>query len=394
MIGNPDLAELRGRAERFREELRADGIPAALLVQNVGRYYLSGTMQAGFVVLPPEGGPLVLVRRDPERAAAESPFDVSALASLRDLSSRLRQLLGEIPSPLGLELDVLPVHQLERLRGLLPGVEFADASRALQRARAVKSPFEVEHIREAARVVAEVVGRVPAFLGEGVSELELTARLECELRLRGHGGVTRMRGFNQEIFYGHVMAGPTAAALSFLDAPTGGEGMGPALAQGSSPRRIRPGEPVVVDLVGNCAGYLSDQTRMFSLGEPEEPFAEAYQAAVEVQRAVAEAAVPGANAGDLYRTALEAASRTPFAAQFMGESQKVAFVGHGIGLEVDEFPFLARGADLRLAEGMVVAVEPKFIFERRGVVGVEDTFLITKDGAERLTPSPQTWGLV
>lgn len=386
--------ELRRRAARFQKCLAEDGLEGAVLVQNVDRYYFSGTMQAGYVVVPPRGDPLVLVRRDPERAAAESPFPVQPMGSARELAGRIRDAFGELPATLGVEQDVLPVSQMERLHSLLPGPSLGDASGALQRTRAVKSAWEAGRIREAARAVAGAVETVPALLRPGISELELAAHLEHELRLRGHGGMVRMRGFNQEIFYGHVMAGAAAATPSYLDAPTGGLGASPALPQGASRRPIQPGDPVVVDLVGNCGGYLSDQTRMFSLGPPREPFGRAFDAALEVQRAVVAAARPGVPASRLYQAALEAAASTPFAAHFLGEVHKVTFVGHGIGLEVDEAPFLARGFDAPLEEGTVFAVEPKFVFAGRGVAGVEDTYRVTADGVERLTPSPQVFGVV
>ncbi|MHB8767170.1 MAG: M24 family metallopeptidase, partial [Deferrisomatales bacterium] len=392
--GRVPAAEVRSRLARLQDHLRDDGLGGAVLVQNVDRYYFTGTMQGGYVVVPAEGEPVVLVRRDPERAARESPLPVEPLGTIREVGERVRQRLGEFPSPLGLELDVLPVAQAERLRSLFPGARFGDASGAVARTRAVKSPWEVERIRAAAQAVAGAVAAVPALLRPGVTELELAARLECELRLRGHGGLIRMRGFNQEIFYGHVMGGATAAEVSFADAPTGGRGLGPALAQGASLRPLAAGEPVIVDLVGNFQGYLSDQTRVFSLGPPAEPFAAAYAAALAVQAAVVAAARPGVAASHLYQVALDAAHRTPFGPHFLGEGHKVSFVGHGIGLEVDELPFLARGFDLPLEPGMVFALEPKFIFGGRGAVGVEDTYVVTAGGVERLTPSPQELGVV
>ncbi|MBI5016860.1 MAG: aminopeptidase P family protein [Deltaproteobacteria bacterium] len=387
--GRPTAEELRSRTRRFQGHLREQGLGGAVLVQNVDRYYFSGTMQMGHVVVPADGDPLILIRRDPRRAAAESPLAVEPLESVRDVAARVRDRLGDIPSPLGLERDVLPAAQLDRLQSLFPGVPFGDASRALLLTRAIKSPAEIEAVRRAGRLVAEAVAEVPRFLREGVTELELSALIEFELRRRGHGGLIRTRGFNQEMFYGHVFAGATAAAVSFLDAPTGGAGLGPALPYGPSPRPIGRGEPVSVDLVGNVQGYLADQTRVFALGRVEEVFAEAFEAALAVHEAVLAEARPGVPASRLYDVALQAAAETPFAAHFLGERHKVGFVGHGIGLEVDEYPFLARGFDLPLAEGMVFALEPKFIFEGRGVVGVEDTFAITAEGVERLTTSPQ-----
>ncbi len=393
-LDKPAAEEIRSRTRRFQGHLRDQGLGGAILLQNVDRYYFSGSMQAGYVIVPAEGDPLVLVRRDPERAAEESPLPVHPLASVRELADRIRGAFGEVPSPLGLELDVLPVAQAERLKSLLPGAEFGDATRAILLTRAIKSPWEVEQIREAAEGVARVVARVPEFVREGMAEIELSAHVECELRRLGHGGVNRMRGFNQELFYGHVMAGAPAASTTFLDAPTGGLGLSPALPQGPSLRPIRRGDPIVVDLVGNCGGYLSDQTRVFSLGEPAAPFAEVYEAALAVQAAVIAAARPGIPAADLYGVALEAASESRFADHFLGEEHKVSFVGHGIGLEVDEYPFLARGFRLPLEQGMVFALEPKFILSGRGVVGVEDTFCVTSTGVEQLTPSPHEFGII
>jgi Xaa-Pro dipeptidase len=387
-------AEVLARIHRFQRYLREDGIGAAVLVQNVDRFYFTGTMQAGFVVVPHAGEALLCVRRDPERAAAESPLPVRTLASVRELPAQVREALGEIPSPLGLETDVLPVTQAERIRALFPGVDVVSATRALMMTRAIKSPHEIAHIRQAARTVAEVVERVPEILVDGMPEVELAARIEWELRQRGHGGFTRMRGFNQEMFFGHVMAGRSAAAPTFLDAPTGGEGLGPALPQGAGSRPIRKGDPVVVDLVGNCQGYLCDQTRTFSLGPAPRLLIEAHRATLRIMHQVIEEARPGAPAGSLFETARAAAGATPFADQFLGDRHKVSFVGHGIGLEVDEYPFLASGFEIPLEAGMVFALEPKLIFPDWGVVGVEDTFLVTDAGVERLTLSPHSLGIV
>jgi Xaa-Pro aminopeptidase len=379
---------------RLQRELEAAGLAGALLVQGVDRFYLSGTLQAGYVAVALEGDPLVLVRRDPVRAAAESPFPVQPLGSVRQLSDELRAAFGSVPSPLGLEFDVLPVVQVERIRNLLPGVPFADASPALLSARSVKSPAEIELIRSAAEVVSGAVARVPELLQPGVREIDLAADLEREMRRAGHQGLLRMRGFGQEMFFGHVMAGASAATVTGINAPTGGRGPSAAFPQGSSSREIRSGEPVVVDLVGCWQGYHSDQTRMFSLGPPSRECLDMYRAALEVQAAVLAAVRPGVPGAELYRVAIAAAQATPYAGFFLGEQHKVGFVGHGIGLEVDEEPFLAPGYQRPLEEGMVFALEPKFIREGVHVVGVEDTFAVTAAGWQRLTPSPQEWGAV
>ena len=389
-----DLTEGRRRVRRVQRELAAAGLGGALLVQGMDRYYLTGTLQSGFVVVAADGDPLLLVRRDPERAAAESPFPVTPLGSARQLAEQIRAAFGAVPEPLGLELDVLPVVQAERLKAGFPGVAFGDASPAVMAARAVKGEGEVAHIRRAAEGVAAAVARVPEFLRAGVREIDLSADLERELRRHGHMGLLRMRGFGQEIFYGHVMAGATAATVSGGNAPTGGAGFSAAMPQGAGERAICAGEPVVVDLVGVSQGYHSDQTRMFSVGPPRDEHAAMYRAALQVHEAVLAAVRPGVSGAELYRIALDTAVSTPFADCFLGERHKVGFVGHGVGLELDEEPFLAPGYRKPLEAGMVFALEPKFIREGVAAVGVEDTVLVTADGCQRLTPSPQAWGVV
>lgn len=198
-----------------------------------------------------------------------------------------------------------------------------------------------------------------------------------------------MRAFNQRLHYGHVFAGATAATPGGYDMPTVGMGLSAAVGQGPSKRTIQRGEPVVVDLVGHYNGYLADQTRLFSIGPIDPFYLEAFEAAKTIEHAVAAAAKPGTSAGDLYELALKTAHETGFAKHFMGEEYKVTFVGHGIGLEVDEYPFLAKGFDLSLKEGMVFALEPKFIFKGRAAIGIEDTYVVEPQGARRLTVSEQ-----
>jgi Xaa-Pro aminopeptidase len=390
----PTAEELTQRIRRLQGHLRDQGIEGALFVQTVDRYYFSGTIQSGYVAIPAQGEALVLIRKDLARAERECPLPVTLLDSVRALGERIRSAWGELPKKIGVESDVLPAAQLDRLRALLPGVEFVDVSRALMLTRAIKSDWEIEQIRVAAAAVGEAVAAVPGFLREGMTELELAAKIEYEMRLRGHGGVTPMRAFNQFLFYGHIFAGEAAAEPSGFDMPTAGRGLSAAVGQGASLRPIRRHEPVNVDLVGHHAGYLCDQTRSFSLGQPQEPFEAAFEAAFAIQKEVIAQTRPGVKASHLYQVAVDAAKGTPFAAHFLGDGEKVTFVGHGIGTEVDEYPFLARGFDLELAEGMVFALEPKFIFRGKGVAGIEDTFVVRKDGAERLTVSPQRWTII
>ena len=117
---------------------------------------------------------------------------------------------------------------------------------------------------------------------------------------------------------------------------------------------------------------------------------DAYKSVLEVHHEIKERLVPGATCSSIYDWAVKRMETLGYAENFMGYGHnQVIFVGHGIGVEVDEYPFLSRKNPMSLATGMTVAVEPKLVFPSEGIVGIEDTYLITLKDAERLTTSPQ-----
>jgi Xaa-Pro aminopeptidase len=209
--------------------------------------------------------------------------------------------------------------------------------------------------------------------------------VEARARKLGHQGIIRMRLWGSEMFYGHLMAGPSAAVPSFLASPTGGASLSPAVAQGPSLRPIGRNEPVLVDYVFAYQGYISDHTRVFAVGGVSEDLQRAHRAMLQIQEKVKVEARAGVKSGDIYDFATTLAEELGYGEHFMGSGpQRIRFTGHGIGLELDEFPFLAKGQDLRLEENMVIAFEPKLIFPGVGVVGIENSHVVTKDGLRQL----------
>jgi Xaa-Pro dipeptidase len=376
-------AEIERRLTGFQAALRAEGLDGALVIQDVDLFYLSGTAQSAHLVVPAEGEPALHVRKVLERARHESPLErVEPLRSLRDLPGALADC-GLGGGRLGVELDVLPAALYLGYARRLDGFELVDCSAAIRRLRAVKSDWEVANVRAAADMLSHVPDWVARHARPGMAERELSAELERELRLAGHQGVVRFRGFNQELFYGSVLAGPSAAVPGATETPIVGPGPNVSVSKGASARPIQRGEPIVVDLCGSHEGYLADQTRTFSLGPLDGRFREAYAAAREILHRVADEAVPGTTGADLYERSLELAKGLE---GFMGAgSERVSFVGHGFGLEIDELPLLARGWDEPLVEGMVFALEPKLVFPGEGAVGIENSYLVTAGGAEPLT---------
>ena len=292
----------------------------------------------------------------------------------------------EPPPRLGLELDVLPTNLYFNYRRLFQDTEIIDISPSIRQIRAVKSPYEIAIVRRAAELSDRIAAHVPNILQEGMTELEVAGKLEAEARRLGHQGVVRMRLWGGEMFYGHLMAGPTGAAPSYLASPTGGVGANPAIAQGPGFKRVQRHEPILVDYVFAFNGYLSDHTRIFSLGSLPQELVDAHSAMLEVQEMVKTFARPGVASGAIYEKSVEKAGELGYADHFMGAAgkERIRFVGHGIGLEVDEYPFLAAGQALPLEEGMIIALEPKLIFPGKGVVGIENTHVVRQDGLEQL----------
>ncbi len=379
-------SEISDRIARFQKILQREEIRAAVILQLIDRYYFSGTIQDGVLLIPSEGDPRYLCRRSVARARSETPLEVVPFTSLKEVPLSLEDLGALHAVRLGLELDVVPAALFTRFSALVPGADWQDLGPLVREARAVKSPWEVDRIRAAGIQVGQVIDRAREVLREGMREVEFASHLEKRARELGHQGILRMRGFNQELFYGHVMAGEHSSLMSHLDAPSGGKGVNPSIAQGAGFHRIRPGEPVNVDFVGNVGGYLIDQTRLLVLGALDRVYEEGFLQARQIQDRVVEAALPGVSWSSLYDVALSAADGMGVADRFMGPpGEQVRFVGHGVGLEVDEYPFLAPRLDRPLEEGMVFALEPKIFHPGAGLTGIEDTYIVTEDGLERLT---------
>ncbi|KQX44634.1 M24 family metallopeptidase [Paenibacillus sp. Root444D2] len=382
------------RQQALQREMIERGWSGFLVTNNVDIYYYCGSMQTGYLFIPAEGDALYLVRRSLVRAEEEASADVEALGSLKTLGERLRARCagggGSAASPLriGTELDVLPVQLYLRLQAALPGAAWEDGSLLVREQRMIKSPDEVTAIRAAARVVDAALEAVIPHIREGMAEFELMALIEHQLRLRGHQGLMRMRAYNSELITGMVAAGAAAAVPTYFDGPAGGTGLHPSSPQSSGRALIGRGEPILVDIGCSIDGYLIDQTRTLVIGDLDPELQRAYNVAEQVLRATEARLQPGIIAEHLYLLALDQVQEAGLSAHFMGYgADQVKFLGHGIGLEIDELPVLAKGFKYPLAPGMVIAIEPKFTFPGRGVVGIEDTYLITENGYEKLTIS-------
>lgn len=377
-------AEIERRHAALRAAMAADGLDAVLVVEASDLVYLTGVMADAHLLLAQQGDPVLLVRRGLERAESESPLaDVRPLGSLRDLGPLLAE---RGVRRLGLELDVLPAARYLRYGQLLEGVELADGAPAIARVRAVKSDWEAARMRLAAAQLGEAFRAAPDLVAGEPTDLAIQIELERVLRHAGHQGPLRFRGLNGVMFYGAVLAGPDGAVAPWADTPLGGPGPNAAVGKGPGGWRIGDGDAITVDLVGAVDGYVADATRTFFRGEPRAPLAEALRVCEAILAELEDLMRPGVPAQDLFRRGLELATAAGFGDHWMGHGPaRVRFVGHGIGLDINERPFLAEGFEEPLAAGNAIAVEPKLVFPGVGAVGVENSYLVTDAGPERLT---------
>ena len=388
---NTPGVELEQRINNLKHHLSQSGIDAALIAQRVDLLYFSGTFQQACLYIPVDGDPILMVNKNTERARAETNLStIVHLDSPKHIPDILKTKGYDLPKILGLELDVLPTNMFLNYQRIFNGIEITDISYPIRVLRAVKSSYELGIMRRAAELSDQVAAWVPNVLREGATELELAGLIEAEARRLGHQGAIRMRLWGGELFYGHLLSGPSGAVPSYLSSPTGGTGTGPAMAQGPSFKTIRRHEPVMVDYVFAYNGYLSDHARIYSLGALPQELQDAHAAMLQVQGMIKKIARPGTPSGAIYDRALEKTAELGYEHYFMGTGgERVRFVGHGIGLEVDEFPFLATGQKLKLKEGMTIALEPKLIFPNQGVVGIENTHVVTPDGLEQFGKFPE-----
>jgi Xaa-Pro dipeptidase len=389
--GTVDLTpaeEIKTRTTKLQDKMREKGIDLALILQNADLFYFTGTLQRGYLCIPQNGEPVFFVQKYYDRAVQESPLPCIKVKGMKALSNLLQDhgIKGE---RLGLEFDVIPVSLFDRIRDLFGNWQPLDISTEIKEIRSIKSSFEIKQIKRAGEIADLVFSSVKHHLREGMSELELDGVLVSIGRAAGHQGLVRMRGFNQEMMNIYVLSGDSASIVSFGYTPLCGSGANHAIAQGSSPKKIRRNEPIVIDYGGGHNGYVTDETRTFVIDKLKDHLERAYQVARSIIEDVESSAKPGDVATTIYERAKAIAAKEGLEPYFMGHGEgQVAFVGHGIGLEVNEWPIIGRGFRRPLESGMVFAFEPKFVFPGEGAVGIELDYIVKKDGLERVTHFP------
>lgn len=382
------LLELREsflRVEKVRRAMSDAGFDALLACDFATIYYLAGRVFDGFALISVADDPVWFVKR-PVHLGGER---VCHIRKPEEIPGWLERFGVAAPSRLGLEMDLCSYSLVERLKSVFPAAECVNASGALRAARSVKTDEELAKVRLSGAKHVGVYSRIPSLYTTGMTDYELQIAIEYLSRKEGCLGQFRISGSSMELFMGNVISGESADAPSPYDFAMGGKGMDPSLPVGASGEEIRPGCTVMVDVNGNFTGYMTDMTRVYSLGTLPKLALDAHQCSIDIHREFRRLAVPGASAKALYEMAEGMARERGFEKYFMGHTQHAGFVGHGVGIEINEQPVIApRSRDI-LEAGNVVALEPKFVIPGVGAVGIENTYIIGAAGAECATDAPE-----
>lgn len=356
---------------------------ALLVAGNVNVFYCTGRFFRGYVWIPKEGKPVYFIVKPQIFATGE---DVVYIRKPEQIPEELAKRGVSIPKQIGIEEDILTYSDTVRLMKLFPDAEIFNCTSCLRNARMTKTPYEIELMRADGIKQVRVYDRIASLYREGMTDLELQIAIERELRLEGCLGFARVAGSLMEINMGSVLAGDNADNPSPYEFAMGGEGADPSLPGGANGTLIRKGQTVMVDMNGAFNAYQTDMTRVWSLGELPESAYRAQDCSIEILRRLENFTHPGMEICELYFKAVEIAEKNGLKANFMGFSQQSGFIGHGVGIELNEQPPVAPRCKVRVEENMTLALEPKFVLPGIGAAGVENTYIVKAQGLECLTP--------
>ncbi len=380
-------SELHSRMQRFRARMNQDHPDWGWVIisSKTNQYYFTGTMQDGILIIPKDDDAVFWVRRSYERAMDESLFPyIRPMKSYREAAA----FMGKAPDVLYTEMESVPLALYKRLQKYFSFQDVKSADTSIMAVRSIKSKYELNIMKQAGKTHQKILEEyVPEILKEGMSELDLATRLFSVLMEEGYHGFARFGMYDTYLGIGQLGFGESSLYPTYFDGPGGNYGLNPAMPfWGSRERKLRKGDLVFVDVAFGLDGYHTDKTMNYMFGKPiPEEAINFHERCVSLQNDIARLLKPGAVPADIYRKIMDNLDEA-FLMHFMGyKEHKVKFLGHGIGLQIDETPVLAAGFSVPLEENMCIALEPKRGVDGVGIVGTENTYLVTKTGGLSIT---------
>lgn len=391
-MNNPDLSklqllpddELNLRLARLRDLMSAAGLDAILISSNANIYYLTGRVFCGYIFITAEGRILYGVRR-PTVLKDDNAMPIRKIEEFPSLT-------GVASGTIGLEMSSSSYSAVVRIEKAFGDTfTYRDASGVMALARSVKTDYELDKIRISGVKQTRLYERIPRLYEPGMRDIDLQIEIERMARREGCLGQFRINGDDMELFMGNILVGDNADSPSPYDFAMGGAGLDPSMPVGANGSLIRHGESIMVDVNGNFTGYMTDMTRCFTLrNDLPQRALDAHRLSIDICDRFAEEGRPGAEAKMLYEMARDMAVKAGFENEFMGHRQHAGFVGHGLGIEINELPVIAPRSKAILEAGNVIALEPKFVIPGVGAVGIENTYIVKNEGPmECVTHAPR-----
>lgn len=374
--------EFQNREQKLKNEL--ENIDFSIIFNRPDLYYYSDTGLDGILTVNNVNDEITrYVKRNRSLAESQSYHPVAEMGSFRIFKEFSKQCEAK---SIGLELDILPYKTVQYIRKAFQDIDLHDISPVLREIRSVKSKEEQVIMKQAAKQTDDSFEYAREIIEPGMSEMELSSKIEHFLRNNGHPGHLQIRAFNHNMTTNAVvMSGSNTSTLNSMFGPVSGVGITRIHQNGPSNRKFKENDVVLIDTTGSVEGYIADETRTFFLGVPDMKMIDAYDVALQVHHKAEKILIAGNKPSNIYKELSELVDELGLINNFMGyKDDKVAFIGHGIGLELDEYPIITPGYTTELKEGQIVAIEPKFIFKNTGV-GIEDDYIVGTSSAERIT---------
>jgi Xaa-Pro aminopeptidase len=314
----------------------------------------------------------------------ESNFDdIRSITSFRDIPAGFWKTKDAY-----IETERIPLAHYARLNKYSNFENIKPVDNIILKTRSIKSKLEIDFMKHAGNIQADILENIiPDLLETGMTEANLASHIQQLFIEKGCHGVCRVRSFGGELYLGQVCFGESALHPNPFNGPGGVRGLSPAAPFfASHDRKLKDTDIISADCGATFHGYHTDKTVTYAYGTPlSEKAMNAQKKCVEIQTMARDMLRPGVIAEEVYKSII---ARQPqnFLDTFMGIGpSQVKFLGHGVGLEIDEFPVITSKWPEVIEENMVIAIEPKSWIEDEGMVGTENTFLITKNGGECIT---------
>ncbi|HYA40782.1 MAG TPA: Xaa-Pro peptidase family protein [Syntrophobacteraceae bacterium] len=384
------------KSERLRflqQTLRNAGLEGAILFHSRDVFYYTNTAQPSYLVVCPDEY-MLFARRGFEIAVRETWLDKGQVAAEGNPERIIRRMFpgpGFSGKPIGTELDLLTIPHARALNKALKGRKLVDVSPLILSQRMIKDGGEIESTRKACSVIHSGHLAATSVLRPGISELELAAATENAQRTAGHEGCFFLRTSDFVMSRGPLASGPNLRHTSGTLFTLAGLGLSSAVPTGPSRRIIKPSDLVLIDIPTCIEGYHADQSRIYAAGKAPSGAVDLYEKLRQVSDHAIRNMLPGAAIKDLHDDAYAEAGRIGLKDSFMmfDNGSRAHFIGHGVGLEINEPPLLSAHSDVVLSPGMTLALELHLMEPDGYTLKLEDTILITESGAEILTLSPR-----